>query len=339
MTSAQGRPLKPLSADADPFVAAVAEVLRDLRLRAGLSLRQLSTRCNYSPATLSMAASGKSLPRLEVVEAYVKGCFTEVDEDAERVLGEIRRKWLEARRALDAPRPDASNGSEPVDARHPAPDAPAREAEARRTRRSRRSSPMSFADAVEPAEPSHRPSSGGPPPSRPAIPAARRNGPVQSAVPLRDPGDSVRGLVHQAHLMSNDPSQIALNLCSTPEHFIELLSRLRERSDLSFRDLSNRCRHNGYPVSKSTLHDLLSGRELPSTELLHAFLHSCGCDPADWMAWHQTRLKIAQLLARPNEHGVLGLLRRDRFSRTAVLSVITFIMLVGQIIVTFLLAI
>ncbi|MFE0449630.1 helix-turn-helix domain-containing protein [Streptomyces fungicidicus] len=338
MTPAQGRPLKPLSADADPLVAAVAEVLRDLRLRAGLSLRQLSTKCNYSPATLSMAASGKSLPRLEVVEAYVRGCFTELDEDPERVLEEIRGKWIEARRAQDAPRSDAVSGTEPVGARHPVPDTPAGEGETRRTRRSRRSAPMSFADAVEPAEHSHKTSNGGLP-SHPTVSAARRERSVKPTVPLRDPGDSVQGLVHQAHLMSNNSSQTALNLCSTPEHFIELLSRLRERSELSFRDLSNRCRQNGYPVSKSTLHDLLRGKELPSTELLHAFLHSCGCDPADWMAWHQTRtrLKIAQLLARPDEHEVIGLLRRDRFSRTAVLSVITFIMLVGQVITAFLL--
>ncbi|MDX5564571.1 hypothetical protein PYK79_16125 [Streptomyces sp. ID05-04B] len=77
------------------------------------------------------------------------------------------------------------------------------------------------------------------------------------------------------------------------------------------------------------LHDLLKPQELTSTELLHAFLHSYGCDADDWTVWHQTRtrLKIAQLLNRPRQP--LGLLRRDRFIRTAATTLLTLILLVA----------
>ncbi|MEU2587334.1 hypothetical protein ABZ612_31350 [Streptomyces avermitilis] len=56
------------------------------------------------------------------------------------------------------------------------------------------------------------------------------------------------------------------------------------------------------------------------------------------MAWHQTRtrLKIAQLLTRTNQP--LSLLRRDRFTRTAALSLLTLTVLIAQVIVTLTLA-
>ncbi|MFJ1610221.1 helix-turn-helix transcriptional regulator [Streptomyces sp. NPDC088253] len=333
MNSAQGRPLKPLSADADPYVAAVAEALRDLRLRSGLPLRQLAARCNYSPATLSMAASGKSLPRFEVVEAYVRGCLAQTDADLDGELAHFKALWRQAEEGRKTQRENVPADAEPGSVRRPS-------TERRNARHTRRSSPMAFADAVVRPDGGHQVR--GPKahsPSSPSVPSPRRkDGSLHAAMPLPDPGESVEGLVRQARLMSSDPSQTALNLCSTPEHFIELLSRMRESNGLSFRDLSNRCRSNGYPVSKSTLHDLLNGKELPSTELLHAFLHSCGCDPGNWMAWHQTRtrLKIAQLLSRTEEHYVIGLIRRDRFSRTAIIGTFVFMTLLAQVVVALL---
>ncbi|MGW1271569.1 hypothetical protein [Streptomyces sp. NPDC002491] len=79
------------------------------------------------------------------------------------------------------------------------------------------------------------------------------------------------------------------------------------------------------------LHDLLKAQESTSAELLHAFLHSYGCDADDWTAWHQIRtrlrLKIARLLNRPRRP--LGLLRRDRFIRTAAATLLTLILLVA----------
>lgn len=315
MNSAQGRPLKPLSDETDPRIAAVAKALRGLRSRAGLSLRELGAKCNYSPATLSIAASGKSLPSWEVVEAYVKGCGGKEDE-----LTRIRNVWNQA-------------NADPR-AGHQKP-APSRANRARGgTRRAHRSPGTSFADVVTQPERDRGPASNTPAPARTPVPTARRTGTPQATVRLRDPGDSLPQLVHQAHLISNNSAYTALDLCSTPQHFIELLERLRTTSGLSLRELSNRCKLNSYPVSKSTLHDLLKGRELPSTDLLHAFLHSCGCDAEDWMAWHQTRtrLKIAQLLTQTNRP--FTLLRRDRFTRTAALSLLMLIVLITQVIVT-----
>ncbi|MFG3513259.1 helix-turn-helix domain-containing protein [Streptomyces bobili] len=109
----------PLSAETDPRIAAVAEAFRGLRLRAGLSLRQLAVKCNYSPATVSIAASGKSLPRWEVVEGYVRGCTSDEDE-----LNQIRNLWDQAHavqgagRRAPAPAPGGANT-----ARDGAPDA------------------------------------------------------------------------------------------------------------------------------------------------------------------------------------------------------------------------
>ncbi|MCK8438769.1 helix-turn-helix domain-containing protein [Streptomyces sp. D2-8] len=334
MNPAQGRPLKPLSAETDPRIAAVAEALRDLRLRAGLSLRQLAVKCNYSPATLSIAASGKSLPRWEVVEAYVRGCTSDEDEQIR-----IRNLWNQAhavqegaRRAPNPAPSEANNGRDGV--RRPAHEATAHEPDNRRAWRTRRPAGSSFADAVTQPARDRGPAPDASASPRSPVPPARRAGVPQATVRLRDPGDSLPKLVHQAHLISNNSAYTALDLCSTPEHFIELLERLRHTNGLSLRELSDRCKRYGYPVSKSTLHDLLKGQELPSTELLHAFLHSCGCDADDWMAWHQTRtrLKIAQLLTRTNQP--LGLLRRDRFTRTAALTLLTLILLIAQVIVT-----
>ncbi|MGW7268690.1 helix-turn-helix domain-containing protein [Streptomyces sp. NPDC054842] len=333
MNPAQGRPLKPLSAETDPRIAAVAEALRDLRLRAGLSLRQLAVKCNYSPATLSIAASGKSLPRWEVVEAYVRGCSSDEDEQTR-----IRNLWNQAHAihgaARRAPNPAPNGANSRRDgARRAAHEATAHEPDNRRAWRTPRSGP-SFADTVTQPDRDRGPAPDASASPRTPAPPARRASAPQATVRLRDPGDSLPKLVQQAHLISNNSAYTALDLCSTPQHFIELLERLRHTSGLSLRELSDRCKRYGYPVSKSTLHDLLKGQELPSTDLLHAFLHSCGCEADDWMAWHQTRtrLKIAQLLTRTNQP--LDLLCRDRFTRTAALTLLTLVLLIAQVTVT-----
>lgn len=335
MNSTQGRPQKPLPEEADPRVAAVAEGLRGLRHRAGLSLRRLSTVCNYSAATLSNAASGKALPRWEVVDAYARGCSaTPADLQRLRALWERATTGGESPATTEDNKPSPTAGERVRTARTPSRHTENTPAATRRNWRPRKPHPsaeLSFADAV--SSPDNEPS------ARPAAPhtgpAPLHTGPPRPVMKLRDPGDSLTGVVQQAHMISSS-NHPALQYCSTPKHFIDLMEKLRTTSGLSLRDLSDQCKKNGYAVSKSTLHDLLNGRELPSTELLHAFLHACGCDPNDWMAWHQTRtrLKIAQLLSRRQEPRRVRMLSRDRFTRTAALSLLMILLVAAQVVFT-----
>ncbi|MFE4999279.1 helix-turn-helix domain-containing protein [Streptomyces mirabilis] len=64
-----GRPEKPIAADAPPHVRKLAEELRKLRADAGLPYSQLSRMAGVSTSALSRAASGQSVPSMEVVEA------------------------------------------------------------------------------------------------------------------------------------------------------------------------------------------------------------------------------------------------------------------------------
>ena len=64
----------PLDPHAGP-VAAFASDLRTLRHEAGhMTYRVMAKRTGYSVTTLSVAASGASLPSLEVTLAYVQAC-------------------------------------------------------------------------------------------------------------------------------------------------------------------------------------------------------------------------------------------------------------------------
>ncbi|WP_143662472.1 helix-turn-helix transcriptional regulator [Streptomyces sp. f51] len=311
----------------------MAETLRGLRQRAGLPLRRLSVVCNYSAATLSNAASGKALPRWEVVEAYARGCSaTPVDLQRLRMLWERAAGSGESSAAAEDKRPSPNSGERVRPARTPSrtEDDPSGARRSWRPRKPHTGPELSFADAVSsPDEASGRPhgAHGGS--------APQHAGPARPGVKLRDPGDSLSGVVQQAHMISSS-NHPALQYCSTPKHFIDLMEKLRTTSGLSLRDLSDQCKRYGYAVSKSTLHDLLNGRELPSTELLHAFLHACGCDPNDWMAWHQTRtrLKIAQLLNHRQEPRPVRMLARDRFTRTAALSLFMLILIGAQVVFT-----
>ena len=71
------------------MVCKVAQMLRDARAGAGSpSYRVLGKKSGYSAATLSKAAAGQSLPRLEVVLAFVAAC----DGDCDR----MRLCWIDA---------------------------------------------------------------------------------------------------------------------------------------------------------------------------------------------------------------------------------------------------
>ncbi|MEU2625274.1 helix-turn-helix transcriptional regulator [Streptomyces sp. NPDC007157] len=57
-----------------PELGALAEHLRGLRRAAGVTYTELALRTPYSAAHLKRAASGKSLPSLNLVTAYATAC-------------------------------------------------------------------------------------------------------------------------------------------------------------------------------------------------------------------------------------------------------------------------
>lgn len=69
----RGRPQRELDTSV-PALAELAQQLRELRARAGLTLHELSAIVNWSPASLSTATTGRDLPRWELVQAWVLGC-------------------------------------------------------------------------------------------------------------------------------------------------------------------------------------------------------------------------------------------------------------------------
>ncbi|MFJ8982946.1 helix-turn-helix domain-containing protein [Streptomyces sp. NPDC102282] len=95
----------------------------------------------------------------------------------------------------------------------------------------------------------------------------------------------------------DDTMRTALMLCTTPADFAGLLQDLRQRADMSIREISDLSRLHGLPISKSAVHDMTNGGKLPHTEQLHAYLLACGIDRDDTTMWHHTstRLKISQI--------------------------------------------
>ncbi|AXE28146.1 hypothetical protein C0216_32165 (plasmid) [Streptomyces globosus] len=79
-TGRRGRPEQPLDTSV-PALAELARELRGLRAAAGLTLARLSTDVNWSKGALSAAASGRSLPRWELVRAWVQACDPEANLD------------------------------------------------------------------------------------------------------------------------------------------------------------------------------------------------------------------------------------------------------------------
>lgn len=83
-----GRPEKPIP---DPLsaVGKLAQVLRNGRKSLGVSYAELSEQTReYSAATLQRAASGRGVPKREVVRAFAHACSLDVDT--------IDRLWLDA---------------------------------------------------------------------------------------------------------------------------------------------------------------------------------------------------------------------------------------------------
>ncbi|WP_327411229.1 helix-turn-helix transcriptional regulator (plasmid) [Streptomyces sp. NBC_01281] len=100
-----GRPEKPIRT-LNPHLMLLARHLRETREEAGLTYAQLAARTRpvVSATTLQRAASGETVPRLEVVEAYVLACGPRSAERA-RKLWRQARSWEHGANYTSAPRP------------------------------------------------------------------------------------------------------------------------------------------------------------------------------------------------------------------------------------------
>jgi transcriptional regulator with XRE-family HTH domain len=73
------------------------------------------------------------------------------------------------------------------------------------------------------------------------------------------------------------------------QSFAHDLRALREKADLTYRELAERARYG-----RSTLSDAASGRELATLDVVRAFVKACGGDEDEWTArWHAVRVRLA----------------------------------------------
>ncbi|MEV0368391.1 DNA sulfur modification protein DndB [Streptomyces sp. NPDC050636] len=86
-----GRPENQIGLEGDAALRSLALWLRAQRQRADLTYQQMAEVTEYTHSTLSRAANGRRVPRLEVVDAYARACDADVSE--------ARRLWRKARQA------------------------------------------------------------------------------------------------------------------------------------------------------------------------------------------------------------------------------------------------
>lgn len=81
-----------------------ADVIREARRRAGLTLRELASRARTSHATISAYESGRKVPRVDTLERIVRAAGFVVDRELVRradALHEREDKARELRDVLD----------------------------------------------------------------------------------------------------------------------------------------------------------------------------------------------------------------------------------------------
>ncbi|MFE2553626.1 helix-turn-helix domain-containing protein [Streptomyces sp. NPDC059355] len=268
------RPENEISPDVPMEVAELARELRALRRRSNLTYKELASTSHYSAAALSTAASGKNVPKWEMVEAFVRGCGYNGDL---RTWRTIHRNALARVAGEEARRNVNLAGAEVL--------------------------------VIQQAEPEDREKNEGNALVRSRSRRARAA--LDSSTPIPAPPDGLLALVQQfmeAH--QNDELQrvtsptvdrmhTALALCTTPKDVLSVMRELVADRGLTLRDLEKRSRRS-YPISGATFSHVLNGDELPTTEWLHIFLMACGLEEERTLIWHHTvtRIKIANLRHR-----------------------------------------
>jgi transcriptional regulator with XRE-family HTH domain len=273
MTSVEptmARPEKEIPQKAPLEVAELAKELRALRRQSGLTYKELSLRSHYSAASLSIAASGNSAPKWEIVRAFVNGCGYEGD------MGTWKRATRRAREAsgiVDLASVDTEDTGE-----HALP-------------------PQGIAavGAVFPRPRNVRRRL--PPPSTPPMALPQPDGLlslVRQFVETHE-GDELQRVTSP----TVDYMHTALALCTTPKDVMDLMRELVNDKGLTISQLERRSK-DVYPISGATFSQVLTGQELPTTEWLHIFLGACGLEEERTLIWHHTvtRIKIANLRHR-----------------------------------------
>ncbi|GAB1340529.1 hypothetical protein ACE1SV_71190 [Streptomyces sp. E-15] len=266
------RPEKDIPATAPMEVAELARELRALRRSSGLTYKQLSDKCHYSAAALSTAASGKSVPKWELVEAFVRGCGYTADLTTWKRLyqnAHVRARTEEAAKAqIPVPAPEPTPGHVDPETHQP--------------RLLTRRKAVTEPEAVIPAQPDG------------LLALVQRFMDAHLELDAGAPDD-----LQRVSSLTTDHIHTALALCTTPEDVLSVMRELVANKGLTIGDLERRSRAI-YPISGTTFAHVLNGDELPTTEWLNIFLRACGVHQERTLIWHYTvtRIKIANLRHR-----------------------------------------
>ncbi|MEU2079077.1 helix-turn-helix transcriptional regulator [Streptomyces sp. NPDC013489] len=79
----------------------------------------------------------------------------------------------------------------------------------------------------------------------------------------------------------------------TPAEFLARLQALKDRSGLTYRELSARAEARGDVLPRSTVANMLARATLPREELLTAFVRACGATPDELAEWRTVRTELA----------------------------------------------
>lgn len=248
------------------IAAGFAAELRKLRAAAGgPTYRVMAKLANYSPTTLSEAASGKKLPSWEATAAYVRVCGGDVHK--------WRRKWEQAAGILPEISVVRSSGTTQRNEISPA------------TRRIATASGRTFREWSTDSF---------------AIWTGNDNGKVSVTTPAPEPA---RWTAAEPGWPAPwpDPKEAV-----TLDDFGPLLNQLRERAELSYRELESRARAQAHVagdrqigVARSTLSDILSGNRRPSLKQIRLIVRVCreGA-PEELERWERAWTRIAEFEAR-----------------------------------------
>ncbi|MEU6681509.1 helix-turn-helix transcriptional regulator [Streptomyces sp. NPDC046925] len=268
------RPEKDIPATSPMEVAELARELRALRQSSRLTYKQLASQSHYSAAALSTAASGTTVPKWELVEAYVRGCgFTGGLTSWRRLYqnAQARAKAEAAAGASTVAPPEARAADNGFDERGEAhqPHQP------RLLRRK-------VTGQVVPAQ------------SDGLLALVQQFMDAHIQLDARNADDAQR-----VSSLTTDHIHTALALCTVPEDVLSVMRELVATKGLTMGDLERRSRRI-YQISGATFAHVLNGNELPTTEWLKIFLSACGVEEEKTLIWHYTvtRIKIAHLRHR-----------------------------------------
>ncbi|MGA5037117.1 helix-turn-helix domain-containing protein [Streptomyces capoamus] len=271
------RPENEIPTTAPMEVAELARELRALRRGAGLTYKDLAAKSHYSAAALSTAASGKTVPKWEVVESFVRGCgfvgdMTTWQRLHTNAMARAAAEEAASKAKVRAAQPEAE-----------ACDSPEERAEAHQPRLlGFRKAVAAPEDEVVPAQPDG------------LLALVQRFMDAHLQLSAKLPDDP-----HRVSTLTVDHFHTALALCTTAEDVLSVMRELVADKGLTIGDLERRSGRI-YEISGATFAHVLNGDELPTTEWLEIFLRVCGVEQERRLIWHYTvtRIKIAQMRHR-----------------------------------------